>query len=113
MGAHPEAIARLVDRIHHATTPEQRDQLLEQLFDVTARVTEWDAMAWGFDIEGPRSWMMTERCEMDRRARGRGHWPTEAQWRKRTDAQMAAEIGTTGRHLHTVKGEASNVRRGS
>lgn len=95
MGASQEATTRMAELIRIARNREERDRRLEQLYDITARATEWDADQWGF---GPDVWMARERQEMNRRAAGKaGLLPTEPMMRVRTDAQMAAETGAAGR----------------
>lgn len=76
MGAHEKAIKRITNKIRltRRTGVGSVDQLLEDLYDVTHRATEWDADQWGFD---PGLWMQAERNVMDVRARNMGFWPRE------------------------------------
>lgn len=75
MGAHQTAIDRMTKRISLALRNNWPiDGLLDQLFDLTCRATEWDGQQWGFD---PDRWMSDERMAMNHRARNMGFYPTE------------------------------------
>lgn len=75
MAAHPDAIKRMKLKIELSLRNGWPiDGLLDQLFDVTQRATEWDAGYWGFDSD---RWMAAERNAMNARAANLGFYPTE------------------------------------
>jgi hypothetical protein len=89
MAAHPKAIERLKTKIELCRRNNWPiDGLLDQLFDVTQRATEWDAGFWGFDSD---RWMAYERNEMNARARNLGFYPCEVS--KYELADIVCEVG--------------------
>lgn len=64
MSAHPDAFARLAERIRRTENMSVIDSLLDQWLVYKNLATDWDAQQWGFDSQ---RWMRKERAELAKR----------------------------------------------